>query len=172
MTFVLIFSLKLNTYSRLSRLSTAWVSGTGLMTVGPAKVKACKYLHCKYPWSLNEEHLVDEVYWKKLNFTKNWWKKPKNEKMEQKKYKIEVPLRKSTSVWVSTSFKEKLKTLFLRCFFLVFDEKSPKNIWNQHKRLQTAQKSILTSIRLHAAQENWSKYTTALLVYNKIWCIS
>ena len=31
-------------YSQLSRLSTARVSGTGLVTVSPAKVKACKAL--------------------------------------------------------------------------------------------------------------------------------
>ena len=31
-------------YSRFSRLNTARGSGTGLLTIGPAKVKACKSL--------------------------------------------------------------------------------------------------------------------------------
>ena len=36
------FSPFRNIYSRFLRLSTARGSGTGLVTVGPAKVKACK----------------------------------------------------------------------------------------------------------------------------------
>ena len=43
----MLSALKLNQiYSRLSRLNTARGSGTGLVTVGPAKVKACKSILC------------------------------------------------------------------------------------------------------------------------------
>ena len=49
--------------SRLSRLNTARGSGTDFVTVGPAKVKACKSLlfTIRRLWHWNNIHLVNEV---------------------------------------------------------------------------------------------------------------
>ena len=53
-------------HSRLSRLNTARGSGTGLVTVGPAKVKACKSL--LFTKDVSEKlpylHLVTKKYFK------------------------------------------------------------------------------------------------------------
>ena len=47
------------------RLNSARGSGTGLVTVGPAKVKAVQIreqlIHWSCPWCWNKDHLVDEV---------------------------------------------------------------------------------------------------------------
>ena len=61
-----------------------------------------------------------------------------------------------TSVWVSTSFKEYLQTLF----FLVFGQKITKKCLKSTKKVENSQKSIPTTFPLHAASESWSKYTT------------
>ena len=38
--------------------------------------------------------------------------------------------------------------------------KSLKKVWNEQKKLKTAEKSISTSFQVHAAPESWLKYTT------------
>ena len=48
-------------HSRLSRLNTARGSGTGLVTVGPAKVKACKSLKDSVYTHGNKYHLCIHV---------------------------------------------------------------------------------------------------------------
>ena len=39
---------------------------------------------------------------------------------------------------------------------------SLKNVLKEEKRLKTAEKSVLASLRVHPAPESWSKYTTPL----------
>ena len=60
------------------------------------------------------------------------------------------------------ALKSSLKCCFFKGFFLISDEKSLKKVWNEQKRLKTAQKSILTSFRVRAAPKSWSKYTTIM----------
>ena len=53
-----------------------------------------------------------------------------------------------------------LKSSLKHCFQTFLSENSLTNIWNQQKRLKTAQKSILTRFRVHAAPKSWSEYKT------------
>ena len=39
---------------------------------------------------------------------------------------------------------------------------SLKKVWNEQKKLKTAEKSVLTSFQVHTATESWSKYTTGM----------
>ena len=51
----------------------------------------------------------------------------------------------------------------VKTFFsaLISAVKSLKKVWNESKRLKTAEKSVLTSLQGRTAPESWSKYTTS-----------
>ena len=78
-----------------------------------------------------------------------------------------TPLGSRPAFACRPALKSRQKQVFLfifRHFSVISAVKSLKKVWNEQKRLKTAEKSVSTSFWVRTAPKSWSKYTTKGLV--------
>ena len=81
-------------------------------------------------------------------------------KQKREKDKIEVlPQEFDHHCGYQLALNSYLKHCF-QLFFLLLNEKSPKNFENQQKKVENSKQSISTRFRVHTVPRSWSKYTT------------